>query len=152
MDQVPIGAAARRLGLRTSALRYYEQRGLVRPARRVRGQRVYGRPELRRLAFVQIAQRLGIPLDTAAAVLDGPSQRWHATVTEQIAALDALISRAHDARAFLGHALACPAEHPARDCPHLTGVLDRLLDGTPLDQIADEHLPAGDASSSRPAR
>lgn len=53
--------AARRLGMRTSALRYYEQRGLVRPAGRARGQRVYGRPELRRLAFVQIAQRLGIP-------------------------------------------------------------------------------------------
>lgn len=77
-------------------------------------------------------------------------------MTEQIAALDAVIGRARDARAFLGHALACPAEHPARDCPHLIGVLDRLLDGTPLDQIAgqhrpsSEHLPAGDASPSTP--
>ncbi|MFL6055001.1 MAG: MerR family transcriptional regulator, partial [Actinoallomurus sp.] len=68
MDLIPIGEAAKRLGMRTSALRYYEERDLVRPAARVQGKRVYGLQELRRLAFIQIAQRLGIGLDTAAAV------------------------------------------------------------------------------------
>ncbi|MFD2348767.1 MerR family transcriptional regulator [Nonomuraea ferruginea] len=66
MDEfIPIGEAARMLGMNASALRYYEERGLVPPAGRRQGRRVYGRDELRRLVFLQSAQRLGIPLDTA---------------------------------------------------------------------------------------
>ena len=55
MQLVPIGEAARRLGVNTSALRYYEERGLVTPARRA-GRRVYGPGDLRRLAFIQVLQ------------------------------------------------------------------------------------------------
>src|SRR4051794_669455 len=73
MELISIGEAARRVGLNASALRYYEERGLVRPAGRHGGRRMYGQNELRRLAFVQLLQRLGVGLDTAAAVLDWPS-------------------------------------------------------------------------------
>lgn len=139
MDLIPIGEAARRLGMRTSTLRYYEERDLVRPAARVNGKRVYGLQEMRRLAFLQIAQKLGIRLHTAAAVLDEASEQWHATVGEQIAELEELISRAQGARDFLTHALMCPAEHPARECPHMVDMLDRLLDGTSFEQVAAEH-------------
>ncbi|MFF4761811.1 MerR family transcriptional regulator [Streptomyces sp. NPDC001292] len=139
MDLIPIGEAARRLGMRTSTLRYYEERGLVRPAARVSGKRVYGLQEMRRLAFLQIAQRLGIRLHTAATVLDESSEQWRATVGEQIADLEELISRAQGAKDFLTHALMCPAEHPARECPHMVDTLDRLLDGTPFEQLAAEH-------------
>jgi DNA-binding transcriptional MerR regulator len=132
MDLISIGEAARRLRMRPSALRYYEERKLVSPARAY-GKRVYGPRELRRLAFVQIAQRLGIRLDTAAAVLDNPGEQWRAVVDEQIAQLDEMIVRAQEARNFLNHARMCPADHPARDCPHLAEMLDRLLEGASSD-------------------
>lgn len=140
MDRIPIGEAAKRLNMRTSALRYYEERNLVRPAARVNGKRVYGLQELRRLAFIQIAQRLGIGLNTAAAVLDEASDQWRKTVGEQIAELDELIARAKDAKSFLSHALTCPAEHPTRECPHIMETLDRLLEGVSFEQLAREQM------------
>ena len=148
MDLIPIGEAARRLGMRTSTLRYYEERDLVRPAARMHGKRVYGLQELRRLAFLQIAQKLGIRLDTAAAVLNDASEQWRATVGEQIAELDELIARAQGAKEFLTHALMCPAEHPARECPHMMGALDRLLEGASVEQLAAEHASQGYPASA----
>lgn len=138
MDLIPIGEAAQRLGMRTSALRYYEERDLVRPATRARGTRVYGLPELRRLAFIQIAQRMGIGLDTVATVLDADSERRRETIAAQITHMQELIARAQAAKDFLSHALDCPAEHPIRDCPHLIRILDRVLDGTPVEQLVPE--------------
>src|SRR6185503_9920439 len=114
MDLIGIGDAARLLGLNTSTLRYYDERGLVRPAVRQGGRRMYGPAELRRLAFVQALQHLGIGLDAAAVVLDGPAERWRPAVRERVAALDALIAQAREARDFLGHALDCPADHPVQ--------------------------------------
>jgi DNA-binding transcriptional MerR regulator len=138
MDLVPIGEAARMLGLNTSALRYYEERRLVRPHRRS-GKRFYTREDLRRLAFIQITHRLGLGLTTAEAVLNGPSTDWRQVVRTQIKELDELIAQAQDAQRFLAHALNCPAEHPVHECPHLIGALDRRLEGVPLDQLAEEH-------------
>jgi len=68
MELVTIGEAAQILGLKTSALRYYEERGLVTPEARRSGRRMYGREQLRRLAFIQLLQRLGVSLDAASAV------------------------------------------------------------------------------------
>jgi DNA-binding transcriptional MerR regulator len=137
MELVTIGDAAEILALNTSALRYYEDRGLVTPERRG-GKRMYSREQLRRLAFIQLMQRLGIRLDAASAVLDEPSEQWRCVVREQIAAIDELISRANGARDFLEHALACPADHPVEECPHMIEVLDKRLDGVTIEEIAAE--------------
>jgi DNA-binding transcriptional MerR regulator len=139
MDLIPIGQAAAQLGLSPSALRYYDERGLVRPPARRAGQRMYGSEELRRLAFVKIAHRLGLPLNTAAAVLDAPGPQWRRTVREQIAALDEVITQAQEAQLFLTHALNCPTQHPARECATMIAALDRLVGGTTVDQLAAEH-------------
>jgi MerR family copper efflux transcriptional regulator len=140
MDElIPIGEAARILGMNASALRYYEERGLVRSAGRRQGRRVYGRDELRQLAFLQAAQRLGIPLDAAGEVLEAPGERWRSTVRGQIEALEELIARARTAQEFLRHAVDCPAEHPVRECHYLQGILDRMLSGLTLEQLAAEH-------------
>ncbi|MGH3646555.1 MAG: MerR family transcriptional regulator [Micromonosporaceae bacterium] len=128
-DLVPIGEAARRLGLATSALRYYDERGIVRPARRVGGRRLYGRDELRRLAFVQLLQRLGVDLDTIAATLDDSGPPWASVVKAHLAWLDDRIAAAEAARRLLRHAAACPHERPWRNCPYLLGVLDSWLSG-----------------------
>ncbi len=149
VELLPIGAAAARLGLNPSALRYYDEHGLVRPAARAGGRRMYGPAELRRLAFIQLAQRLGIRLDAAAAVLDEPGERWRAIVGEQIDALDQLITLAEAAKDFLSHALQCPAEHPVTECPVMIESLDRRVAGDTIEQIAAEH---GYPAAAHPGR
>jgi DNA-binding transcriptional MerR regulator len=139
VELLSIGEAAGKLGLNASALRYYEERGLVRPVTRRGGRRHYGPEELRRLAFIHIVQRLGISLDTAAAVLDEPSDRWRETVRAQIAALQDLVALAQGAQQFLTHALNCSAEHPTQDCPNMVETLDRMVAGTTFEQLAAEH-------------
>jgi MerR family transcriptional regulator, redox-sensitive transcriptional activator SoxR len=58
-----IGEVARRSGVAASALRFYEERGLIRAERAGSGHRRYGRPVLRRIAFIVFAQRVGLSLD-----------------------------------------------------------------------------------------
>ncbi|PGH47930.1 MerR family transcriptional regulator [Streptomyces sp. Ru87] len=139
MELVGIGEAARITGVNASALRYYEERGLVRPAERRSGRRMYGREQLRRLVFLQLMQRVGMSLDAAGAVLDDPGEQWRAAVREQLDALDELVARARAAQHFLGHALRCPADHPAQECPYMTETLDRRIDGTSFEDLAAEH-------------
>lgn len=141
MDLIPIGEAAQRLGLRTSALRYYDERGLAPARTRQGGRRMYGPDELRRLAFIQIALRLGIPLQTAAAIFDAPGPRWRDAVREHLATLDHLIELAHGAQTFLTHALECPAERPTRDCPNMLEALDLLVAGAPMDRLREQYAP-----------
>ena len=141
MNLISIGDAADRLQMSPSALRYYDERGLVCPRARRAGRRMYGPDELRRLAFIKITQRLGLPLDTAAAVLDAPSPQWREIVRRQIAQLDEVIAQARGAQIFLTHALQCPTDHPARECATMMRALDRLVDGMPVEQLAAEHGP-----------
>lgn len=139
MELIPIGQAAATLGMAASALRYYEERGLVRPAARRGGKRMYDREQLRRLAFIKIAHSLGLPLDTAAAVLDAPRSQRREALGRQITELEAIIERARTAQTVLTHAMQCPAEYPARECPTMTGALDDLLDGTPVTRIMTDN-------------
>lgn len=64
-----VGEVAARSGLSISALHFYERKGLIRSARTSGNQRRYGRDVLRRVAVIQAAQRLGIPLAEIAAAL-----------------------------------------------------------------------------------
>ena len=73
---VSIGYVARRTGLATSAIRFYEEEGLVAPGRDSGGRRVFARSDIRRLSFVLIAQRLGFTLaDVRAALASLPDGR-----------------------------------------------------------------------------
>ncbi|HEY7947857.1 MAG TPA: redox-sensitive transcriptional activator SoxR [Acidimicrobiales bacterium] len=71
METLPIGQVADRTGVAVSALRYYEQEGLIRSTRTAGGQRRYPRDVLRRVAFVRIAQQVGLRLDDVRAALAG---------------------------------------------------------------------------------
>ncbi len=61
-DAIPIGVLARRTGLAVSAIRYYEERGLITSLRTSGNQRRFLRSDIRRLSFVLIAQKLGLGL------------------------------------------------------------------------------------------
>jgi MerR family transcriptional regulator, redox-sensitive transcriptional activator SoxR len=64
-----IGEVSRRSGVAASALRYYEQRGLITAERTESGHRHFPRPVLRRIAFIVFAQRVGLTLDEIGAEL-----------------------------------------------------------------------------------
>src|SRR3982751_6870757 len=58
-----ISDVSRRSGVASSALRFYEDRGLIRSERAGSGHRRYQRPVIRRVAFIVFAQRIGLTLD-----------------------------------------------------------------------------------------
>lgn len=68
-DLLTIGDLARRTGLAVSAIRFYEDKGLIEPLRTSGNQRRYLRADIRRLSFILIAQRLGLSLGEIAAAL-----------------------------------------------------------------------------------
>ena len=68
-ELITIGDASRRSGVAASALRYYEDRGLIRSERAGSGHRRYPRAVLRRIAFIVFAQRVGLTLDEIATEL-----------------------------------------------------------------------------------
>jgi MerR family redox-sensitive transcriptional activator SoxR len=68
-DWLPIGAFARRADVAASALRYYEAEGLLHGARNDSGRRRYPRSALRRVAFIRVAQSVGLSLQQIRAAL-----------------------------------------------------------------------------------
>ncbi|UXN26822.1 redox-sensitive transcriptional activator SoxR [Curtobacterium flaccumfaciens] len=65
-DLLPIGEIVRRTGVAASALHFYERKGLIHPERTDGGTRMYPRHVERRIAIIQVAKRLGIPLSEVA--------------------------------------------------------------------------------------
>lgn len=70
MKTVSIGRVAERTGLATSAIRFYEEKGLVRSIRDQSGRRRFATSDIRRLSFVIIAQKLGFTLSEIRSQLD----------------------------------------------------------------------------------
>jgi len=68
-QNLSIGTVAARTGLSVSAIRFYEERGLVTPGRNMGGQRRFQASDIRRLSFILIAQQLGFSIDEIAARL-----------------------------------------------------------------------------------
>ena len=66
MDALSIGEVARRTGVKASALRFYEQKGLIASIRTAGNQRCYTRDAIRRVSFIRAAQRASRSLDRCA--------------------------------------------------------------------------------------
>jgi DNA-binding transcriptional MerR regulator len=118
---VPIDEASRVLGLRASAIRYYEQRGLVQPAARRAGRRWYGPDQLRQLAIIRYWQQSAMmSLDQIADMLAGPSsgRRWNEAIEEHIDTLDQQIEQMQTARGHLEHLLSHHRDSSPDGCPH----------------------------------
>jgi len=105
-ELLTISETARRSGVASSALRYYEERGLISAAEREGSghHRRYPRPVLRRIAFIVFAQKVGLSLDEIAVELaklpphGAPKRKdwsrlsatWRGRIDEQIAELERL--------------------------------------------------------------
>jgi MerR family redox-sensitive transcriptional activator SoxR len=97
MPQLYISEVARQVGLRPSAIRYYEQIGLLPPAQRLGKQRRYDTAALYRLAIIQRARQLGFTLDEIRQLFFGfgnvtrASERWQKLSLRKLAELDNLM-------------------------------------------------------------
>jgi MerR family redox-sensitive transcriptional activator SoxR len=75
-ERITIGELARRSGVATSALRFYESVGLIAAERTAGNHRVYARSTLRRVAFIRAAKQVGVPLEQIREALASlPSER-----------------------------------------------------------------------------
>ncbi len=104
MELLTIGDFAARSGVAPSALRFYEKEGLIRSTRTSGNQRRYLRSELRRVAFIKIAQQVGVSLDEIREALAALpenrtptkadwtrlSARWRKRLEDRIALMERL--------------------------------------------------------------
>jgi MerR family redox-sensitive transcriptional activator SoxR len=104
METLTIGELSARSGVAPSALRFYEREGLIHASRTTGNQRRYDRAELRRVAFIKIAQQVGVSLDEIREALASLpenrtptradwsrlSARWRSRLQERIGVLERL--------------------------------------------------------------
>ncbi|MBV8303158.1 MAG: MerR family transcriptional regulator [Acidimicrobiia bacterium] len=123
-----IGDVARRAGVATSAVRYYERLGLLTADARRSGQRRYRTETLRRLVFIGMLQDAGLSLEDIAGILNAAdAAEWKAIGRVRLNALDDEITRLQRARNVLALALNCRYDHPATDCQVMGAEIDRRL-------------------------
>ncbi|HEU4561336.1 MAG TPA: redox-sensitive transcriptional activator SoxR [Longimicrobium sp.] len=143
-----VGELARRCGVAASALRFYEERGLIHSERTASGHRRYPRAVIRRVAFIVFAQRVGLTLEEVAAELaklpenrvptrddwTRLSEGWTRRIDERIAELRRL-------RDGLGQCIGCGCLSLDR-CP-LSNPRDRAGARGPGPRfwLGDPHLP-----------
>jgi MerR family transcriptional regulator, redox-sensitive transcriptional activator SoxR len=113
-DLLTIGEASRRSGVASSALRFYEDRGLIRSERVGSGHRRYPRLVLRRVAFIVFAQRVGLTLEEIGEELAklppdrAPNRRdWSRLSGQWRSRIDARIAELERLRAGLTECIGC---------------------------------------------
>jgi DNA-binding transcriptional MerR regulator len=105
-----IGDVAAASGLRPSALRYYEETGLISPAGRRGGRRVYRPDVLSRLALVALAQEVGFTVREITALLGGhvkDKERWREMAERKLVEIDLQMERLQAMKRLLRAAAAC---------------------------------------------
>jgi MerR family redox-sensitive transcriptional activator SoxR len=111
--RLTIGEVAQQVGLKTSAIRYYESVGVLPEPERERGQRRYTKQTIRQLQVIDVAKRAGFSLEEARALLitDREGSPAYAQLRElaqrKLPQVDALIERAQAMRAWLHTAAGC---------------------------------------------
>ena len=131
-ELLTIGELARRAGVATSAVRYYERRGLLPADVRRSGQRRYRVESLRLLVFIGMLQDAGLSLDDIEGVLAaGDVHEWKEIAASRLEALDEQIARLEHARAYLQGAMLCRFDHPLTECRIMGDEIDRRLSARP---------------------
>ncbi|MFI6907159.1 MerR family transcriptional regulator [Nonomuraea sp. NPDC050394] len=134
MADLSIGQLAARTGVAASALRYYEELGLIAAPERVGGRRCYPESLVELVGRILVLRDAGFSLRETGRLLElrAPSDvRWRRLVEGKVAELEERIARAHEAREALLHGLRCPHEDMA-GCERLAGVVGARLAGESL--------------------
>ena len=131
-----IGELARRSGVATSALRYWEEIGLLPAAARVSGQRRYPQSAAELVGVILLLRDVGFSLAEQKAFLASRAtapRGWQRLARRKLAELDDQIAKAQAAREAINHALRCPHDD-ILDCPTFASVTAARLTGQPLRQ------------------
>ncbi|MFI0354355.1 MerR family transcriptional regulator [Actinomadura sp. 9N407] len=135
-ERLTIGELATRTGVATSALRYWEEFGLLPAPVRVSGQRRYPRSAVELVGVILALRDVGFSLRELSAFLaprtpavDGRRELIQRKLTE----LDQRIAHAQAARTAVAHALACPHED-ILECPSLSSVVAARLAGASFEE------------------
>jgi DNA-binding transcriptional MerR regulator len=131
-----IGELARRAGVTTSALRYYEELGLLPPPARVSGQRRYPESAAGLVGTILLYSDAGFTLAEQKALMASHASApgvWKQLAQRKLAELDEQIARAQAAREAISHGLRCPHEDITQ-CPNFNAGVTARLNGQPLSQ------------------
>ncbi|WP_440089358.1 MerR family transcriptional regulator [Streptosporangium sp. LJ11] len=135
-EQLTIGELASRTGVATSALRYWEELGLLPAPARVSGQRRYPPSAVGLVGVVVLLRDVGFTLREIKAFIASRSPAgdgWRELYRRKLAELDQRIAQAQVARTAIAHGLACPHED-IFECPNFTGGVAALLAGSSLEE------------------
>ncbi|MGY0499634.1 MerR family transcriptional regulator [Nocardia sp. FBN12] len=135
-DQLTIGELASRTGVATSALRYWEELGLLAPPARVAGQRRYPPPTVGLVGVVLALQNVGFTLREIKAFFASRALAeagWRDLYQRKLAELDERIAQASAARDAIAHGMVCPHTDIV-ECPHFTSGVTALLAGSSLEE------------------
>ena len=124
MKDLDIAEVARRSGIPASALRFYEEKGLITSIGRRRARRLFDAGVLERLALISLGRASGFSLDEIALMFapDGRPRIERATLMAKASELDRTILRLAAMRDGLLHAAACRAP-THMECPHFRRIL-----------------------------
>ncbi|MGH9211050.1 MAG: MerR family transcriptional regulator [Acidimicrobiales bacterium] len=139
-----IGDLGERTGVAGSALRYYEELGLIAPVARVGGKRCYTPATVETVGLIRLLQEVGFTLAEVREMLVGDgalSSSWRSMVRRKLDELEGRLARIQVARVALDHALHCP-QPQLLDCPNLWAIVSARLAGQPLAQAHDHGAPA----------
>ncbi|MDN3356184.1 MerR family transcriptional regulator [Actinomadura sp. DC4] len=139
-DQLTIGELASRTGVATSALRYWEEIGLLPAPARVSGHRRYPPSAIRLVGVVLLLRDVGFTLREVTTFIgprspagDGRRELYQRKLTE----LDQRIAQAQVARTAIAHGLACPHED-IFECSNFAGGVAAFLAGASLEEAHDQ--------------
>jgi len=114
MELLTIGQLAEGSGKAPSAIRYYEEMGLLRPAARVGGHRRFAPSALHRMAVIDLLRVAGFSLREIRQLVSASPRTWRPRTKRKLAEVEQRIERAQMARRILQAALEC-------DCDRLEG-------------------------------
>ncbi|RZT79043.1 DNA-binding transcriptional MerR regulator [Micromonospora violae] len=119
-----IGDAAALVGVPTHVLRHWEDVGVLEPARRANGHRIYDDETITRARLIRLCQRAGMSLAEIGDLYRGDGQRRAALVRDRRNRIVDQMRRLQAAQEFLDHVLACA--HPVvSTCPDCSGFAAR---------------------------
>jgi DNA-binding transcriptional MerR regulator len=135
-ELLSIGELAEQAGVATSALRYYEDLGLVRPATRTSGRRRYALAAVAEVGVIRFLRETGFSLAEIGAFLEATDRRTRQTIIDRkLVEFAEQQHRLDVARTLLEHGRRCPASEPMH-CSRFRAIIDGHLRGL---SVEDSH-------------
>lgn len=128
-----IGALSERTGVPATALRYYDELGLVRPAARAAGRRRYAASAVRDVGLILFLREIGFSLAEIKRFIAGDRQSIRDMIDHKLAELAEQQHRIEAARTALEHGRRCPASEPVR-CPRFWSIIEGRMRGLSVEE------------------